>query len=112
MITKVHHYGCFYRLGTGGAAQFENIKPHNPSTEDWYIPGDMEEGNYLMMDPACELNEKDTREKYDGNEALEEGTSPPLDLDSNEIIEADEETLPYAENNWENPEQIEVPKRI
>ena len=57
----------------------------------------MEEGNYLMMDPACELNEKDTREKYDENEALEEGTSPPLDLDPNEIIEADEETLTYAE---------------
>ena len=59
------------------------------------------------MDPACEVNEKGTREKNDGNEALEEGTSPPLDLDASEKIEADEETLPYAED-----EQIEVPKSI
>ena len=26
-----------------------------------------------MMDPACEVNDKGTREKNDGNEALEEG---------------------------------------
>ena len=50
---------------------------------------------------------KGTREKNDGNEALKEGTSPPLDLDPNERNEADEETLPYAEEDWENPEQIE-----
>ena len=61
-----------------------------------------------MMDPACEVNEKSTRENNDGNEVLEEGTNPPLDLDLIELIEADEETLPYAEN----PEQIEVPKNI
>ena len=42
-----------YRLSTGRAAHYENIKPHNPSTEDWCIPADMEEGDYLMMDPAC-----------------------------------------------------------
>ena len=42
---------------------------------------DMEEGDYLMMDPAYEVNEKGTREKNDGNEALGEVTSPPLDLD-------------------------------
>ena len=57
----------------------------------------MEEGNYLMMDPACEVNEKGTRGKNVGNEVIEEGTSPPLDLDRNEINEADEETLHYAE---------------
>ena len=28
-------------------------------------------------------------------------TSPQLDLDSNEIIEADEETLPCAKKDWE-----------
>ena len=27
-------------------------------------------------------------------------------------IEADEETLPYAEEDWEDPEQIEVPKNL
>ena len=58
-----------------GIAHYENIKPHNPSTEDWYIPADMKEGDYLMMDPACEVNQKGTREKNDGNEVIEEGTS-------------------------------------
>ena len=63
-----------------------------------------------MMDPACEVNEKDTREKNDGNEVVEEGSNSPLDLDPNEVIEADEETLPYAEEDWQDPEQKEVPE--
>ena len=100
MITKVHQEGRFYRLSTGRAAHYENIKPDNPSTEDWCIPADMEEGDYLMMNPACEVNEKGTREKKDGNEVVEEGTDTPLDLDPNEEIEADDETLPYAEEDW------------
>ena len=70
----------------------------------------MEDGDYLMMDLACEVNERGAREKNDGNEALEERASPPLNLDPNEIIEADEETLPFPQEDWENPEQIEVPK--
>ena len=65
-----------------------------------------------MMDPACEVNEKGTREKNDGNEVVEEVTSPPLDLDPNEVIEADEEILPYAEEDWQDPEQMEVPKNL
>ena len=81
MITAVHQEGRFYRLSTDRAAHFENIQPHNPSTEDWCIPADMEEGDYLMMDPACEVKEKGTREKIDGNDVMEEGSSPPLDLD-------------------------------
>ena len=112
MITEVHQEGRFYRLSTGRAAHYENIKPHNPSTEDWCIPADMEEGDYLMMDPACEVNEKGTREKNDGNEVVEEGTDTPLDLDPNEQIEADDETLPYAEEEWQDPEQTEVPKNL
>ena len=52
-----------------------------------------------MMDPACEVNEKGTREKNDGNEVVVEGTDTPLDLDPNEEIEADDETLPYAEED-------------
>ena len=59
----------------------------------------MEQGDYLMMDPACEVNEKDARGNNDGNEVIEEGTNPPLDLNPNEIIEADEETLPYTEDD-------------
>ena len=112
MITEVHQEGRFYRLSTGRAAHYEYIKLHSPSTEDWCIPADMEEGDYLMMDPACEVNEKGTREKNDGNELVEEGTSLPLDLDPNDVIEADEETLPYAEEDWQDPEQTEVPKNL
>ena len=101
MEGTIHQQGRFYRTNTLRAAHFENIKPQNPSTEDWCIPEDMEEGDYLMMDPACEVNEKGTREKNDGNEVLEEGTSAPVDLilNSNELIEADEETLPYAKKD-------------
>ena len=112
MIMEGHQQGCFYRLSTGRTAHYENIKPHNPSTEDWCIPADMEEGDFLMMDPICEVNEKVTREKNDRNEVVEEGTSPPLDLDPNEVIEANEETLPYAEKDWQDPEQGEVPKNL
>ena len=72
----------------------------------------MEEGDYLMMDPACDVSEKGTRKKNDGNEALEGGKSPPLDLDPKQKVEADDETLPYAEEDWENPKQIEVPKNL
>ena len=52
-----------------------------------------------MLDPACEVNEKGTRGKHDGSEVLEEGTSPPLDLDPNETFERSYETLPYTEEN-------------
>ena len=72
----------------------------------------MEEGDYLIMDPICEVNEKGTRGKIDGDEVMEEGSSPPLDLDPNEVIEANEETLPYAEEDLQDPEQMEVPKNL
>ena len=65
-----------------------------------------------MMDPACEVKEKGTRENNDRNEVIEEGTSTPLDLDPNEVIEADNETLLYAEEDWQDPEQREVPKNL
>ena len=107
MITEVNHPGHFYRPTTGRTAHFENIKPHNPSTEDWCNPEDIEQGDYLMMNPACEVNEKGTRGKNDLNEALEEGSSPLQDLHSNEVIEANEETLSYAEEDWQDPEQME-----
>ena len=47
-----------------------------------------------MMDPACEVNEKGTREKNDGNEVVEEATDTPLDLDPNEVIGADVKPYP------------------
>ena len=65
-----------------------------------------------MMDLACEVNEKGTREKNDGNEVVEKGTNTPLDLDPNEVIEADDEILPYADEDWQDPEQMEVPKNL
>ena len=112
MITEMHQEGRFYRLSTGRAAHYENIKPHNLSIEDWCIPAGMEEGDYLMMDPACEVNKKETREKIVENEVVDKGSSPPLELDPNEVIEADEETIHYAEENWQDPEQMEVPKNL
>ena len=42
MITEVHQQGRFYRLSTGRAAHYENLKPHVPSPEDWCLPKDME----------------------------------------------------------------------
>ena len=54
MITEVNQQGRFYRL----------------STEDWCIPKDMEGLEYLLVEPACEVNERGTREKNDGNENL------------------------------------------
>ena len=62
--------------------------------------------------PCCEVNEKGTRGKDDGNEVIEEGSSPPLDLDPNEVIEDNEETLTYAEEDWRDPEQLEFPKNL
>ena len=65
-----------------------------------------------MMDPAFEVNEKGTRRNNDGNVVVEEGSSPLLDLDPNEVIEADGKTSPYAEEDWQDPEQMEVPKNL
>ena len=36
----------------------------------------------------------------------------PLDLELTERVEVDDETLPYAEEDWECPEQIEIDKGI
>ena len=60
------------------SGDYENLKPHAPSPEDWCIPKDMEGLEYLVVEPACEVNEKGTREKNDGNENLS--------LDDNEKI--------------------------
>ena len=70
MITEVHQQGRFYRLSSGRAAHYENLKPHVPSPEDWCIPKNMEGLEYLLVEPAFEVNERGTREKNDGNENL------------------------------------------
>ena len=102
MITEVHQQGRFYRLSTGRAAHYENLKPHVPSPEDWCLPKDMEGLEYLVVEPACEVNEKGTREKNDGNENLS--------LDDNEKIEVESDAGSFVEEDWNDPEQNEVPK--
>ena len=54
------------------------------------------------MEPACEVIEKGTREKNGGNE--------DLSLDDNEKIESDSEAESFVEEDWNDPEQDEVPK--
>ena len=100
----MHQGGRFYRLSTGRAAHNENITPHNASSEDWCIPADMQEGDYLIVDPACEVN------KNDGNEVGDD-CDLPLDLELTERVEVDDETLPYAEEDWDCPEQTEIDQR-
>ena len=63
MITEVHQQRRFYRLSTGRAAHYKNLKPHVPSPEDWCVPQNMEGLEYLLVEPACEANEKGTTEK-------------------------------------------------
>ena len=110
-ITEVHQGGRFYRLSTGRAAHYGNIKPHNASSEDWCIPADMQEGDYLIVDPACEVNERGTPDKNDGNEVMDE-CDLPLDLELTERVKGDDETLPYAEEDWNCPEQTEIAKGV
>ena len=102
MITEVHQQGRFYRLSTGRAAHYENLKPHEPSPEDWCIPKDMEGLEYLLVEPACEVNERGTRDKNGGNENLS--------LDGNEKIDADSEAESFLEEDWNDPERGEVPR--
>ena len=62
-ITEVHQEGRFYWFSIGRAAHYKNIKPRNASSEDWCIPPDMQEGDYLIVEPACEVNERGTRDE-------------------------------------------------
>ena len=96
MITEVHQQGRFYRLTTGRAAHYENLKPHVLSPEDWCVPQNMEGLEYRLEEPACEVNEKGTREKNDGNE--------DVSMDGKEKIES------FVEEDCNDPEQNEVLK--
>ena len=103
IITEVHQQGRFYRLSTRRAAHYENLKPHVPSPEDWCVPQNMEGLQYLLVEPACEVNEKGSREKNDSNE--------DVSMDDNEKLEAGSKAESFAEEDWNDPEQDEVPKR-
>ena len=85
----MHKGDRFYRLSTGRAADYEKIKPHNAQLEDWCIPEDLQEGDYLIVNPACEANERGTRDKNDGNEVLD-NCDLPLDLELTERMEVDD----------------------
>ena len=78
-LTELHQQGRFYPFSTERAAHYKNLKPHVPSPEDWCVPQNMEGPEYLLVEPACEVNEKGTREKKDGNEGMS--------MDNNEKIE-------------------------
>ena len=82
-ITEVHQGSRFYWLSTGRAAHYENIKPHNASSVDCCIPADMNDEDNLIVDPACEVNERGTRDKNDGNEVVDD-CDLPLDLELTE----------------------------
>ena len=62
----------------------------------------MEVLEYLLVEPACEVNEKGTREKNDGNE--------DVSMDDDEKIEAGSDAESFAEEHWNDPEQEELPK--
>ena len=57
----------------------------------------MEGLEYLLVEPACEVNEKGTREKNDGNE--------DASMDDNEKIEVNSNEGSFAEEDWNDPEQ-------
>ena len=81
------------------------------SSEDWCIPADMHKGDYLIVDPACEVNERGTRDKNDGNEVVDD-CDLPLDLELTERVEVDDKILPYAEEDWDCPEQTKIDKGV
>ena len=62
----------------------------------------MEGIEYLLVEPACEVNEKGTRVKNDGNENMS--------MDDNEKKEADSDGGSFAEEDCNDPEQDEVSK--
>ena len=78
-------------MSTGRAAHYENLKPHVPSPEDWCTPQNMEGVEYLLVEPACELNEKGTRERNDGNEdvSMYDNENIEVDLDEGSFAEED-----------------------
>ena len=55
--------------------------PHSPDKN--ISSPNMEEVEYLLVEPACEVNEKGTRERNDGNK--------DVSMDNNEKIEVDSE---------------------
>ena len=61
MITEVYQQGPFYRLSTGRTAQYEKLKHYVPSPENWCVKQNMEGLEYLIVESACEVNERGAR---------------------------------------------------
>ena len=66
----------------------------------------------VFTNPAWKVNERSTEKVNDGIENFKEGANLPLDLDQNKIIEANDENIPYAEEDRNNPEHDEFPKNM
>ena len=103
MIAEVHQQGRFYRLSTGHAAHYENLKPRGPSPEYWSVPQSMEGLEYLIMEPACEVNKKSTTEENDGNGNMSIGEVEKVEVNLYENS--------FAEEDCNEPGQKEVPGR-
>ena len=56
-----------------------------------------------MMNPAREVNEKGTRKKNDGNEVVEEGSSPPLDWISTRWLKQIRKPYPAQKRTGKTP---------
>ena len=69
-ITEVHQQSWFYPLSTRRAEHYENVKHHFPSPEDWCAAQNMNGLEYLLVEPACEINVKGTMKKNDGNKNM------------------------------------------
>ena len=96
MLTEVHQQRRFYRLSTGHALHYENLKPQVPSPEDCCVSQNLESLEYLLVEPACEVNEKATREKNDGNEDVSMDDNEKIDPEQNEVPKWTEPDLPMT----------------
>ena len=62
----------------------------------------MEGVEYLIVEPACDVNEKDTREKSDGNENTSMVENEKIDVHSHDIF--------FAEEDWDELDQNDEPE--
>ena len=75
------------------------------------IPADMHEDGYVIVDPACEVNERGARDKNDRNETVVD-YDLQLDLELTEQTKMNDETLTYTEKHWNHLRQTEIDKGV
>ena len=78
-------------MSTGRAAHYENLKPRVPSPEYWSVPRSMEGLEYLIMEQACEVNKKGTRDENHGNGNMSIGEDEKVEVNSDENSFAEED---------------------